>query len=272
MKKNEMNKTALGITYQMSLDAFLQESHHLALHKSHTYEIALDKLKELKQYRSWSRKREIAKEAISICEDCIEAYMSLGMYHEDIFETLRVYKEGMELATMNLGKDYFNQSIHDFYQVEETRMFFHMKFAYACALYEAGFMRKALMQFQEILSLNPSDVLTARYYVFALYLYFEELEKFQMLYERFSTLDTFTLYAYFLYQYKRQHVVEAHGLKKQMLQQNPYLYAFLSNERMNTYAIQKVREAGSEAEAAFAHAILYKVTETLTFLPSFLGK
>lgn len=272
MNKKEYDTASLGITYQMTLDSFLKESYHAPRSKEPTYEEALEHLKEMKKYRGWQKKQSIAEEALAICKDCIEAYLALGLYAKDVFETLKIYKEGMELATMNLGKEYFQQPILDFYELNDTKTFFHMKFSYACVLFEAGYMRKAQVQFQEILSLNPSDIFCVRYYLYASYLYFEEFEKFKELYERYPKQDTFTLYANFLYYYKRQYLMESKALLKPMLEYNVFLYEVMSYERMNTFTICKEYASGSSEEAAYCYAILGKVIASLEFLPSFLVK
>lgn len=272
MNKKEYDTASLGITYQMSLDSFLQDNHHASFSKSSNYEAALEKLKEMKQFRGWQKKKLIAHQALLICRDCIEAYLALGLYAEDIFETLKIYKEGMELATMNLGREYFQQPISDFYELEDAKVFFHMKFAYACALYETGYMRRSQAQFQDILSLNPSDTFGVRYYLYAGFLYFEEYEKFKQLYERYPKQDTFTLYANFLYYYKKQLLPEAKVLLHPMQEYNLVLYEVMSYERMNTSVIKKVFEPGSTEEAAYCYAILQKVTNGLEYLPTFLVK
>ena len=272
MNKKEWDTASLGITYQMTLDAFLQDGYRGNSYQSQNYDLSLRKLKEMKQYRGWEKKKMIAHEALMICRDCIEAYLALGLYSRDIFETLKIYKEGMELATMNLGRDYFRQPISDFYEMGETRVFFHMKFAYACALYEVGYMRRAQAQFQDILSLNPSDVFGVRYYLYAGFLYFEEFEKFRQLYERYPKQDTFTLFANFLYYYKKQLLNEALALIPAMQEYNIYLYEVMSYERMNTAVIKKKFMAGSSEEAAYCYAILQKVTNQLEYLPTFLEK
>lgn len=270
--KEQTDTYSLGITYQMSLDAFLQETHPIDTTKKDHYEEALDKLKELKQFRSWSKKRAIAKDALELCEDCIEAYLALGLYAEHIFDTLRIYKDALEQTTMTLGRDYFQQPIPDFYELGETRMFFHMKFAYACALYEAGYMRRAQTQFQEILAFNPSDVFHVRYYLFACDLYFEEFEKFKQLLERYPSEDTLTSYATFLYFYKKQLVEEAKSWLPILYGKNHYLYQILSYEVMNIGTSKEDFLPGSEQEAAYCHVILQKVTQSLEHLPSFLVK
>ncbi len=270
--KKEWDTASLGVTYQMSLDAFLKDSYHASYSKSQAYEDALMKLKEMRQYRGWQKKKYIAHQALLICRECIEAYLAMGLYCDDMFETLKVYKEGMELATMSLGREYFQQPVSDFYELDDARVFFHMKFAYACALYEVGYMRRSQAQFQEILSLNPSDVFGVRYYLYAGFLYFEEYEKFKQLYERYPKQDTFTLYANFLYYYKKQLLSEAKVLLRPLLEYNRYLYEVMSYERMNTATIQKRLAPGSNEEAAYCYAILQKVTNSLEYLPTFMVK
>ena len=56
----------------------------------------------------------IAKEALGLCTDCIEAYMVLGINEQNVYKKLGMLKEGMELATMNLGKDFFLRDASDF--------------------------------------------------------------------------------------------------------------------------------------------------------------
>ena len=117
----------------MSLDAFLEESHVGYTKNEQSYQQALLKLEESKRVRSWQKKQQIAYEALDICEDCIEAYMMLGTYEEDHAVRIQRYKEGMELATMNLGKDFFLRKVDDFYSIEQAKPLFHIKFTYACA-------------------------------------------------------------------------------------------------------------------------------------------
>jgi len=45
--KKEWDTASLGVTYQMSLDAFLKDSYHASYSKSQAYEDALMKLKEM---------------------------------------------------------------------------------------------------------------------------------------------------------------------------------------------------------------------------------
>lgn len=272
MSRQEKERALLGMTYQMSLDAFLKESDQTVEYRQDHYQEACEILEEMKQVRSWAKKREIAKSALLLCEDCIEAILALGIYSESIFDTLRIYKQGMERFTMALGCDFFQQHIHDFYELPQTHAFFQMKFSYACALYEAGFLARAQTQFHEILALHPSDHFRAHYYLFACALYFEEMETCQQLMERYPPEDTFMQYARFLYDYKKMMVQEARQCLPILWDYNPHLYEILSYEIMNMTKVKQDYLPGSEEEAAYCYAILQKVIQPLSDLPLFLGK
>ena len=82
--KEQIDIIDIGMTFQMSLDAFLEESHVGYTKNEQSYQQALLKLEESKRVRSWQKKQQIAYEALDICEDCIEAYMMLGTYEDSI--------------------------------------------------------------------------------------------------------------------------------------------------------------------------------------------
>ena len=164
--------TDIGITFQMTLDAFLDETHPVKDTNQNTYRDALKKLEEANHCRSSQKKQTIAREALGICTDCIEAYLVLGINEQNMYRKLGMLKEGMEPATMNLGKDFFLRDASDFFEFDEAKPLFHIKFAYAASLYEAGYMRKAQRQFQEILNLNPEDLFQVRHYLMSIALYF----------------------------------------------------------------------------------------------------
>lgn len=99
--------TDIGITFQMTLDAFLDETHPVKDTNQNTYRDALKKLEEANHCRSSQKKQTIAREALGICTDCIEAYLVLGINEQNMYRKLGMLKEGMELATMNLGRIFF---------------------------------------------------------------------------------------------------------------------------------------------------------------------
>lgn len=262
----------LGVTFQMTLDSFLEEKHTIKSANKEAYELALDKLEELKRYRNPKRKCTIAQEAIRICSDCIEGYMAYGLYTQDIYERMRIYKDGMELATMNLGKDFFLQNQVDFYELEESKSLFHIKFAYACTLYELGFMRKAQTQFQEILHLNPGDHFLVHHYLYALYLYFEELTLCKELLVKYPWQDSMYAYVTFLLYMKQGDLISAKKTIPLLKEKNVYLYDMMTYETINTTMLQTHTHPGSMEEAGYIYRILNKAIHSLDYLHIFMTK
>lgn len=264
--------TNIGLTFQMTLDSFLEEQHPGKNANQKTYEQALHKLEEVKLCRSPQKKVAIGLAAREICPDCIESYMTIGIYTQDIYERMRVLKEGMELATMNLGKDFFLRDISDFYECPEAKPLLHIKFAYAGTLFDAGYMKKAAKQFKELLNLNPSDVFSASHYLYAIHLYFEELEACRELLHKYHKNDTFHTYAEFLYLIKNENVEEAKAMIPKLKFKNQYLYDLITFEAMNTASLHEQVLPGSEEEAGYIYRILSKVLHTMEYLHIFIVK
>lgn len=268
--KEQLNVIDLGMTFQMSLDAFLEEEHPAYSKNGECYSKALEKLEECKRVRSWQKKQEIAKAALQLCEDCIEAYMILGTYEEQPMQRIQIYREGMELATMNLGKEFFLSDCSDYFMKDAAKPFFHIKFTYACAMYEAGCMRKAQQQFQEILNLNPSDHFFVHHYLYALTLYFEEYEACKELLRRHDQHSAIDCYVRFLLDLKSENLIAAKTAIPYLRAANQPFYDMLTYRSMNTMQRGKQGIAGSEEEAAYMYHILNKVIQTMEYLPIFL--
>lgn len=65
--------------------------------------------------------------------------MMLGTYEEDHAVRIQRYKEGMELATMNLGKDFFLRKVDDFTLLSRQNLYFILS-----SLMRAHFMKLAV--------------------------------------------------------------------------------------------------------------------------------
>lgn len=262
--------TQIGFTFQMSLDAFLEEEHPIKTTDSDTYDRALKILEEAYRYRSNQKKCEIAKTAIQICKDCIEAYLMYGMYSRDIYEKMSVLRYGMELAVMNIGKEFFLRNLEDFYEEDIAKPLLRIKYAYAVSLYEAGNVIKAQKQFQEILNLNPSDVFNVKHYLYATYLYFEQNEKCRQMLAKEEQMDAFLIYTDFFLLLKEEQTEHAVQQIPMIQKANSHLYDMITYRSMNTTAAYYHPIPGSFEEAAYIYKILSKVILTMEHLPIFL--
>ncbi len=252
--ENTMN---LAMTFQMSLDCFVKENKQIYKHNDALIE-ALQHLEKVSQFRSFEKKRTIAKEALEFCPDCIEAYYALGCYTKSCFTKMEILKKGMEKATLLLGKDFFLQNRDDFYECKDAHAFFQIKFAYALTLFESGYMKKAKQQLREIINLNPSDHFKAHELLYAVYLHFEDHNAMKELMERYPQRDTLYLYVLFLKEMKLANYNNAKLMIPLLKQSNHYLFEIVSQKRMNTLANTKQRVPGSEEEAAYVYQLLQR--------------
>lgn len=267
-----MDCVDVGKTFQMSLDAFLEENHPVSDEQEKSYGKAILVLEESRLFRSWQKKQAIAKDALAICPECVEAYMLLAAYEEDVIKRLSIYKEGMQVATLNLGKDFFMRQVHDFYECEEAKSFFQIKYMYATTLYEMGCMRKAQEQFQEILNLNPSDVYHVHHYLYVLSLYFEECSTTQWLLSKYDQDRAIDVYVKCLLYMKMERYKEAIALLPSLKQANASLYDMLTYRSMNTTRKAVDAQPGSDEEASYLYHIFHKVLPCMEYLPEFFVK
>ena len=251
--ENTMN---LAMTFQMSLDCFGKENKKVANYDEAMLE-ALQCLESITKFRSYDKKQKIAKEALSICPECIEAYYAYGMYSKNCFMKMEILKKGMEKATLLLGKDFFMQSIEDFYECENARSYFQIKFAYALTLYENGYMRKALQQLKEIINLNPKDHFNAHHLLYALHLYFEDSIAIKELMNAYPKRDTMYVYVLFLNELKMANYDNAKAIIPLLKESNIHLFEIVSKKRMNTLSSNGNTE-GSEGEAAYIYQLLHR--------------
>lgn len=266
---NQTDTLQLGITFQMSLDAFLEDELPTRQSDESLYEQALHILEEANGYRSQQKKSEIAKQAIQLCPDCIEAYQLYAMNSRDIYKRISILRRGTELATMNLGKEYFMRKIEDFYEEEAAKVLLTIKYHYAVSLYEAGCISKAVKQFQEILNLNPSDVYCARHYLCACMLYLEQIELCRGILQRYEE-DTYAIYVEFLLLVKDERIKEAISWIPKLKASNVHLYDLLTYHCINTTTCYEKPIAGTFEEASYCYKILSKILMAMEYLPQFL--
>lgn len=128
-----------------------------------------------------NRRAQMARRALEISPDCADAYCLLA---EETTtspeEALDYYQKGVEAGERALGKDFFEQNAGHFWGIIETRPYMRARAELARCLWLRGNQQAALVQWQEMLRLNPGDNQGMRY-VLAAKLgelgHFEELDE-----------------------------------------------------------------------------------------------
>lgn len=220
----------LEMTYQLSLDHFLAEQQELEFDTVDEYQAALTKLEGIKRVRSCTHRYEIARSVVDQCPHCVEAQLAVGLYSTQLDERLHALLQASQLAAIRLGQDYFTKDMQDYYLNKETHLFFRSKTAYAVALFDAGFMRKARPHLETIKRLNPGDIFKVSHYLLSIYLVLEDKESGYRLLQELDEHDAFTCYTKVLYAYKDMEFEEARHWLKAAREVDGSIYQLLCKE------------------------------------------
>ncbi len=119
-------------------------------------------------YQAWetndkNEEIKLARKALEISEDCVDAYVILGNYTEDTKKAGEIYKKGMQAGEKTLGKEYFKKNKGRFWGFTRTRPYMRAKLSYAQCLWLLKKREEAIEELFDMLLLNPNDNQGIRY-------------------------------------------------------------------------------------------------------------
>lgn len=147
------------------------------------------KLIESARYLDDSKGIVMAREALEIDPNCIEAYNYLGECEDSDSKAIAYYKKGISLGRKILGRDYFKENRGLFCSIPETRPFMECLAGYASILESNNIVEEAIRIFELILSLNIKDHLHVRHPLMLLLIKSNNHKKFTKYERRFSGDD-----------------------------------------------------------------------------------
>jgi tetratricopeptide (TPR) repeat protein len=106
---------------------------------------------------------KLARRALAVSADCVDAYVILGDLSARAEEALEWYARGVEAAARAIGADNFAALRGKFWGCLETRPYMRVRLALAQTLLELGREQEALDHYRELLGLNPDDNQGVRY-------------------------------------------------------------------------------------------------------------
>lgn len=105
----------------------------------------------------------LAKEALAIDPDCVDAHLLLGDQSRTPQEALAHYVAATSAAQKVLGPEVFEQGVGDFWLIFETRPYMRARLGLAECLWVLGRRDEAVEHYKEMLRLNPGDNQGIRY-------------------------------------------------------------------------------------------------------------
>ncbi len=100
---------------------------------------------------------KLAREALSICPDCADAYVMLARRALELDDAIALFEKGVEAGQRALGQDFFAQEEGHFWHLIETRPYMRALAGLAETLRLAGRKEEAGRHLAELLKLNPGD-------------------------------------------------------------------------------------------------------------------
>ncbi|MCM8776061.1 MAG: SEC-C metal-binding domain-containing protein [Candidatus Omnitrophica bacterium] len=108
---------------------------------------------------------KLAREALQLSENCVDAYVILGEETDDLEEAIRWYRKGVEAGERFLGEDFFRENKGRFWGIFETRPYMRARFNLAEALWYDNKKKESLAHLRALLDLDPNDNQGVRYFL-----------------------------------------------------------------------------------------------------------
>lgn len=222
-----------------------------------------------------SRAIRLAKQALEINPDNIDAENFITKFETNTIKKLGKYKETLDKEQAKLEKeDLFNkENIGIFWGLIETRPYMRTKHCYMLTLMELGRYTEAIKQGEELLKLCKSDNQGIRYLIMGLYAVLERFEECEKIYNKYSDDSTFMLFPLAVMYYKKGDYRKCKKVLKEIQENNEYLLDYLIGIKKFTKAkIEDIEKEGtyswgSESEAYLVAKDYKYLLETV---PSFI--
>lgn len=222
-----------------------------------------------------SRAIRLAKQALEINPDNIDAENFITKFETNTIKKLGKYKETLDKEQAKLEKeDLFNkENIGIFWGLIETRPYMRTKHCYMLTLMELGRYTEAIKQGEELLKLCENDNQGIRYLIMGLYAVLERFEECEKIYNKYSDDSTFMLFPLAVMYYKKGDYRKCKKLLKEIQENNEYLLDYLIGIKKFTKAkIEDIEKNGtyswgSESEAYLVAKDYKYLLETV---PSFI--
>jgi len=237
-------------------------------------EAVLDGIEDL----DFEARESQAKKALAIYPNLVDGHLWLAYCSDTREKSLTHFEQAVAAGREEIGPEEFEKMKGHFWGFHQTRSFMRAKAEYAMVLREAKKYEQSILQFKELLELNPNDNQGLRFSYAALliqtgkYLAYEKLMKD---YEEENMAQSLFTYAIYCYKKHGNSVKSNHALAKAHVA-NPYFLKILlgevepSQKTPTTYSLGSIEEAQLYLEENFS--LFHKDKKMALWLAKFLRK
>ena len=233
-------------------------------------------LDEALECTSKTKALKLAKEALEIYPDNIDAENLIAEYEEDLIKRLKKYDTVIEKATKLLEEQnmFDKENIGEFWLILETRPYMRARHNKILVLMQLGRYTESIKECEELLELCNNDNMGIRYILIGLYCMLEKFEECEKLYKKYKDESLFMLFTMSIMYFKKGDYKKAKQYLKKTEEENEFILDFLlegigecTMELGNNYY-----SYGSEEEAFFVINDLFYLLGSVPFFIEFIEK
>lgn len=190
-----------------------------------------DLLEEACNTSSKTRAIKLAKQALEIYPDNIDAECFIANFEENQIKKLSKIETIIEKATKILESDnlFDEENIGHFWGILETRPYMRARNRKLTILEDLGRYTEAIKECEEMLKLCESDNLGIRHTLMWLYCILEKFDECEKLYKKFGEHSAFMLFPMAIMYFKKGDYKKSKKFLKETQAENPYIIEILKN-------------------------------------------
>lgn len=207
-------------------------------------------------YQAWEasgrQRLKLARQALTLSEDCADAYVLLAEEAGSLHDAKVLYEQGVAAGERALGSDIFIEDVEHFWGILETRPYMRARAGLAECLWSLGHQEEAISHLQELLRLNPGDNQGIRYLLMYRLLECNDDTAVPQLLERYEDEATASwAYSRALWTFRQEGPSPlANKALKQAVEANPHVPHFLLGKKHLPKKLPPYVGFGDESEAA----------------------
>lgn len=215
--------------------------------------------------------KRIAKKALEVYPDNIDAEALIVNFEENSIKKLKKLDELIQKATKLLEKDnmFDKENIGIFWGILETRPYMRVRYSKILTLILLGRYTEAIKECEDMLTLCEGDNMGIRYIALGLYCVLEKFEECEKLYSRYSDDSLMMVFPMAIMYYKKGDYKKAKRYLRLAEDRNEFIISFLVGEDIENLREYKndYYSFGSEEEAFMTiESLMYLISSVPSFI------